>query len=254
MTEYSGGGDPAKSMALLWRQGDKPGRSGLGAERIIATGIELADAEGLTALTMRKVAEKLGVGAMSLYTHVPGRAELLDAMVDTVQAEAIRLEDPPGDWRARLETVARDNWAMLHKHPWLLQIATTRAVLGPVVITKYDYELRQIDGIGLSDVDMDAVLTLVLGYVQGSARASVDARESERRTGLSDEQWWALHAPLLGKLINERDFPVASRVGSAAGQAHQSAYDPDFAFEFGLAKVLDGIAAHLAQLPHGPGS
>src|ERR687893_1769658 len=86
-TEFTGTGDPARSIALLWREPGRAGRSGLGVDGIVAAAIELADAEGLGALTMRRVAERLGVGTMSLYTHVPAKGELLDLMLDTVLGE-----------------------------------------------------------------------------------------------------------------------------------------------------------------------
>jgi AcrR family transcriptional regulator len=188
---------------------------------------------------MRRVAEQLGVGTMSLYTYVPGKAELLDVMLDTVYAEPV----PPdgGAWRARLEHIARENFALYQRHPWLLQVATSRPVLGPNAIAKYDNELRAIDGIGLTDVEMDSVLTLVTGFVHGAARGAVEAAAAEQSTGVSDEQWWYAHAPYLDRISDPRRFPVAARVGTAAGEAHNAAYNPQHAFEFGLQRVLDGI-------------
>ncbi|MFC7716310.1 TetR/AcrR family transcriptional regulator C-terminal domain-containing protein [Nonomuraea recticatena] len=129
---------------------------------------------------MRRVAEKLGVGTMSLYTYVPGKPELLDVMLDTVYGETARPEDVPGGWRGRLEQIARENWALYLRHPWLLQVATSRPVLGPHTTAKYEYELRAIDGIGLSDVEMDSVITLVTGFVHGAARGPW--RRSRRRS------------------------------------------------------------------------
>src|SRR5690606_22725155 len=173
--EYSGKGDPARSLALLWRTSERVSRKGkpdLSVDRIVRAAIEVADTEGLQALSMRRVAERLGVGTMSLYTYVPG------------------------GWRARLELIARENWALYQRHAWLLQVATSRPVLGPNVTAKYDYELRAIDGIGLTDVEMDSVITLITGFVHGTARGAVEAAQAESRTGMSDEQWWAEHAPL----------------------------------------------------------
>ena len=78
--EYSGKGDPARSLALLWRTSERTSRKGkpdLNVDRIVRAAIEVADAEGLQALSMRRVAERLGVGTMSLYTYVPGKPERL---------------------------------------------------------------------------------------------------------------------------------------------------------------------------------
>jgi AcrR family transcriptional regulator len=246
-TEFTGGGDPARSMALLWRTSERVSRKGrpeLSVDRIVRAAIEVADIEGLAALSMRRVAERLGVGTMSLYTYVPGKAELIDVMLDTVYGETARPEDVPGGWRARLELVARENWELYRRHPWLLQVAaTSRPPLGPNLIAKYDYELRAVDGIGLTDVEMDAVVTLVGGFVHGAARGAAEAGQVARRTGVTDEQWWYATAPYLERGFDARRFPLAARVGAAAGEAHGAAYDPRHAFEFGLQRVLDGVEA-----------
>lgn len=242
-TEYSGTGDPARSLALLWRTREKASRKGgdLSVERIVRAAIEVADAEGLAALSMRRVAERLGVGTMTLYTHVPGKGELLDVMLDTVYGETARPEQVPGGWRGRLAQIARENFALYLRHPWLLQVATTRPPLGPNLIAKYEYELRAVDGIGLTDLEMDAVVTLVTGYVHGAARPAVEADQATRHTGMTEQQWWHAHAPYLEKVLDPRRFPLAARVGTTAGEEYQAAGDPARAFEFGLARLLDGV-------------
>ncbi|MDP4504622.1 TetR/AcrR family transcriptional regulator [Nonomuraea turcica] len=248
--EYSGKGDPARSLALLWRTSERTSRKGrpeLSVERIVRAAIDVADAEGLQALSMRRVAERLGVGTMSLYTYVPGKPELFDVMLDTVYGETARPEDAPGGWRGRLEQIARENWALYLRHPWLLQIAATRPVLGPNATAKYDYELRAVDGIGLTDLEMDSVITLITGFVHGAARGAVEAAQAESQTGMTDEQWWAAHAPFLSLIADPGRFPTAARVGQAAGEALNAAYSPEQAFEFGLQRVLDGIEALVSQ-------
>ncbi|MFG1707603.1 TetR/AcrR family transcriptional regulator [Nonomuraea sp. M3C6] len=244
--EFSGKGDPARSLALLWRTSERASRKGkpeLSVDRIVRAAIEVADAEGLQALSMRRVAERLGVGTMSLYTYVPGKPELFDVMLDTVYGETDRPEDVPDGWRARLEQIARENWHLYLRHPWLLQVAASRPVLGPNVTAKYDYELRAVDGIGLSDLEMDSVITLVTGFVHGAARGAVEAALAESQTGMTDQQWWAAHAPFLSRISDPSRFPTAARVGQAAGEALNAAYSPEHAFEFGLQRVLDGIEA-----------
>jgi AcrR family transcriptional regulator len=245
-TEYTGGGDPRRSIELLWgiqeraRRGPKPR---LTVERIVRAAIEVADAEGLGTLSMRHVADHLGVSVMSLYTYVPGKAELVDVMLDTVAGETARPAEVAGGWRARLEQLALENWALFHRHPWVLQLSTGRPPLGPNLIAKYDYELGAVDGIGLTDVEMDSVLTLVLDHVAGVARRAVEMAHAEQHTGVSDEQWWEASAPLLEKVFDAGRYPTAARVGAAAGEAYNAAYSPQHAFEFGLQRVLDGVGA-----------
>lgn len=253
MTEFTGGGDPARSIALLWgvakanRRGPKPG---LDVERVVRAAVGLADAEGLGALSMRRVAEQLGVGTMSLYTYVPAKAELIDLMLDRVIAEVVGGDDHAGDWRERLGRTARDSWALYRRHPWMLQVATARPPLGPNVMAKYEQELLAVEGIGLTDLEMDSVVTLVNGYVQGAARGAVEAAQVSQRTGMSDAQWWAASAPVLEQVIDGSRYPLAGRVGTAAGEAYGAASDPERAFAFGLERILDGIAAHLAAPRH----
>lgn len=247
---FASSGDPVRSMELLWgsreapRRGPKPG---LSVERIVRAAIEVADGEGLAALSMRRVAERLGVGAMSLYTYVPGKAELIDVMLDTAIGDARRpdadADEVGGGWRAKLEAVARGNWALFHRHPWLLQVvAVSRPPLGPNVIAKYDDELRAVDGIGLSEAEMDSVVGLVTGHAEAAARRAIEADRAVGRSGLSDEEWWRAYEPLLTRVFDRERFPTAARVGGAAG----GAFDAGQAFEFGLQRLLDGIEVLVA--------
>lgn len=245
-TEYTGGGDPRRSVELLWGVQDAPRRGPkprLTVARIVRAAVDVADVDGLAAVSMRRVAERLGVAAMSLYTYVPGKAELLDLMLDLVYGELAAPDRLDAGWRARLELVARENWRLYRRHPWLLEIATGRPPLGPNVIAKYDNELRAIEGIGLTDIEMDCVLTLVLGHVHGAARGVVDAAAAEQRTGMTDAQWWEAASPVLEKVFDGSRFPTAERVGAAAGEAYGAASAPEHAFEFGLQRILDGIEA-----------
>lgn len=247
-TESTGSGDPAKTIALLWRVRRPPKRGprhSLTSDQIVAAAIAIADADGdLAALSMRRVAESLGVGTMSLYTYVANRSELIEAMLDAAYGEAVaELADPPGDWRAGLRRIAAVDWAMYLRHPWMLQVFTGRPPLGPNAIAKYDRELRVLDGIGLGDVEMDSALTLVHTHVEGVARRKVEAARAGRRTGVTDGQWWEAAAPALAEVYEPGRFPVADRVGQAAGQAHQAAYDVEHEYAFGLDRLIAGIAA-----------
>jgi len=237
-------GHPARSVAVLWRTQERTSRKGkpaLNVDRIARAGIELADTAGIGALSMRRVADALGVGTMSLYTYVPGKSDLLDVMIDTVAGETARPTDASGGWRDRLAHVARENWALLHRHPWMLQVGKTRPPLGPMILDKYEYELAAIDGIGLTDVEMDSVLTLVLGHVEISARRAGDAARTVEQSGLTDAEWWSASAPLLERLVDGSRYPVAGRVGTAAGEAYNAASDPQHEFAFGLERILDGV-------------
>ncbi len=235
---------------MLWGS-DQPAQArgpkpSLTVQGIARAAIDLADSEGLDALSMRRVAERLGVGTMSLYTYVPGKAELVDVMLDAIHLETPG-EVPRGSWRQQLEATARDQWALARRHPWMLHIATSRARVGPGIIAKYVRELRIVEGLGRDDIEMDSIITLVNDYVAGAARSAINALDVERSSGMDDAAWWAATGPWLAKVLNPERYPVASRVGTTTGQHYQAVSDPDHAFEFGLQRVLDGIEALIQQ-------
>jgi hypothetical protein len=97
---------------------------------------------------------------------------------------------------------------------------------------------------------MDAALTHLLAFVQSTARTALDKEAAARDSAMSDAEWWAANAPLLARVFDPERYPLATRVGSAAGEAHQAAYDPDHAYAFGLRCVLDGFAALVAERTH----
>jgi AcrR family transcriptional regulator len=243
--------DPARGLALLWGSHGKPGRSGLTVRAVVSAAIELADARGLDAVSMRQVADALKVGTMSIYTHVPGKTELTDLMVDTVYGRLYEDADAPsrqvGGWRESLGFIARRNWDLYQHHPWLLEIVSARPVLGPNATLKYEAELRPLDNLGLTDVEMDSVLTLLLTHVEGTARAQASARRTQQESGMTDGEWWVTAAPLLDNVLNAKRFPVATRVGQSAGQAYQGASSPEHAFQFGLERILDGVALLISE-------
>jgi AcrR family transcriptional regulator len=245
--QRSGAGDPARTLQLLWRDPaavPRHGpRQGLSIDAVVDTATELADAEGLDGVTMRRVAQELGVVPMTLYTYVPGKAELLDLMLDAAYARMTRTDSSGRPWRQRLAAIAAENWDLFEAHPWAAEVSTIRPPLGPGQMAKYEHELGAFSGLGLDDVTVDDCLTCLLTFVQASARAAADARAGQRDSAMDDEQWWAANAPLLARVFDERAYPTAARVGAAAGAAHGSAYNPGHAYDFGLQRVLDGLAA-----------
>jgi AcrR family transcriptional regulator len=265
MAEFSGGGDPVRSMELLWGTGGAPARGpkpGLTVAGIVAAAIELADAEGLAALSMRRVGDRLGRSAMALYTYVPGKGELLDLMLDAALGE-LRADYPlAGGWRPALELAARDQWRLYQRHPWMLQVSGSRAGLGPNELAAYEAQVRLIDGLGLSGLDMTRTISVLSGYVRGAAKALADAAAAEQQTGISDADWWAARTPMLARLVDAGRFPVWTRLSQEHVFAQHdrpetgTPYTVQVAldsFEFGLQRVLDGIEAHISKIPARPG-
>jgi AcrR family transcriptional regulator len=246
-SQRTSAGDPARTLTLLWRDSTPaPSRGparGLDLDAVVAAATDLADRDGLDAVTMRRLAKELGVAAMTLYTYVPGKAELVDLMLDAAYQRLLLVDTTGRPWRQRLSEVAKENRALYQAHPWAAAVSTLRPPLGPGLMTKYDHELRALDGLGLSDVEMDDALTHLLSFVQANARAAADARAARIDSAMDDQTWWAANAHLLARVLDQDAFPLASRVGTAAGTAHGSAHDPDHAYHFGLDRLLDGLAA-----------
>jgi AcrR family transcriptional regulator len=249
-TEYTGGGDPQRSIELLWNLQERPRRGPkprLSVALIVAEATRSSDVDGLAALTMRRVADSLGVATMSLYTYVPSKAELIDLMMDAAHGELERPADLEGGWRAKLEFIAKATWELYHRHPWMLQVITSRPPLGPHTMAKYEYELSAVDGLNLTDLEMETVVSLITSYVQGAARNALDAAQLVQRTGMTDQQWWNATAPVLEKVVTAENFPLSGRVGSATGQEYGSAHASGHTFSFALSLVLDGIAAFIGS-------
>ncbi|MFF4261659.1 TetR/AcrR family transcriptional regulator [Streptomyces virginiae] len=249
--DRSGAGDPVRTMELLWRergqQPARPGRrgprQGLTVDAVVRAATELADEAGLAALTMRALAQRLAVTPMTLYTYVPGKAELLDIMLDEAYARMERrptgVRDP---WQTKVTRVAEDNRDLLARHPWIADLAVTRPPLGPGVIGKYDHELAAFDAIGLTDVEMDAALTHLLGFVHAHALGVAD--DAAHNSRQSQEDWWAVSEPLLSRVMDPERYPLAGRVGATV-----AAYQPRTLWAFGLRCVLDGLAHLIDSRP-----
>ncbi|MGO4612794.1 TetR/AcrR family transcriptional regulator C-terminal domain-containing protein [Nocardia sp. 2YAB30] len=231
-------------MSLLWRHELPPRPTGRGPKQtvsldaVVAAAIALADREDYAKVSIRAVAAELGLRPMSLYTYVPSKDALTVLMVDAVADEDVPI---PGDLspRERMAALARQVRAELIAHPWLLEVSPWRLVLGPGRMRRYERQLAAIEDIGLSDVGMDRVIAVLSEFATGNARVAVAAARDTRR--MSDARWWEVHGPLLGEVMPSSLFPLSSRVGAAVGELYQAPADPDGGFEYGLARLLDGI-------------
>ncbi|MFG1798410.1 TetR/AcrR family transcriptional regulator [Nocardia sp. NPDC049149] len=224
--------DPERAIELLWGARE-PDRPGLSLGRIVAAAIEVADAEGLGALSMRKVAERFGTTTMSLYRYVPGRAELVELMRDAVYGEAPLAPADGLGWRAGLERWARRAWGIYQRHPWLVDSAGSRRLPGPNIMAGYDHALDVAARGGLAPAQVFAVVNLVGGFVESVARQVGETAEVQRRTGISHERWWSERESLFERLDA---YPALSRLWESGGM--DEPLDP---FEFGLQRTLDGV-------------
>ncbi|AMW11193.1 TetR family transcriptional regulator [Streptomyces qaidamensis] len=243
-TETSGSGDIARTLELLWDTGRRPSRGpkpALTLDRIVEAAVQLADTEGLEGLSMRRVAAELGTGTMSLYRYVPGKGELLDLMLDRVQRPSENPADPGTGWRAALEALARATLALYRRHPWLLQVNQSRPILGPSALDGMEKVMTLIRPMGLSDPELVSAIIMIDGYVVGAARTQVYQQEAERRTGLTDAEFWQAQVPMLEKAMASGRYPVMASLS-------EDAFGTDFDhFEFGLQRILDGLEVLVAR-------
>lgn len=232
--------DRNRSVRLLWDTPAEPTRgpkAALSQARVVEAAIKVADAEGIEALTMRRVAETLGFTTMSLYRHVPGKSELLDLMVDAVWGETEHA--PKGPWREGLDFHARQMWAMYCAHPWLLQLTNARRMPGPNAMTRMDAAFAVVAELGLQPEEIVAVVTSVGQFVAGVGRTMADRILAERETGVSEEDWWNDRDELWEHFTPER-LPMMTHLWTSGGYER-----PLDEFEFGLARVLDGLAVFI---------
>ena len=227
---------------------------GLSRAEIVRAAIAVADAEGPEAISMRRIARELGAGAMSLYWHVASKEELLDRMLDAIEAE-IEVPEPTGDWRADLNVFAHRTRAALKRHRWAVEFIGSRPPSGPNDVRNLERLLSLIDGTGAeNDVRLvfgifNTVATFVMGAVMREAQEIRFQREQERaEANLTPEEIEALHQRYRQWFAAAGNFPHIARL-------MESGVDPDDPntreerFQFSLDCVLDGIAARLAAEP-----
>ncbi|MEV5691794.1 TetR/AcrR family transcriptional regulator C-terminal domain-containing protein [Micromonospora globbae] len=214
---------------------------GPGRDQVVATAVAIADAEGLHGLSMRRLAGQLGIPTMAIYRYVADREELVLFMIDKVMAD----NPPPAltpdrdGWRACLEAIARLHWAMYRRHTWLAQaVSFTRPLPAPHAMAHTEWMLRALDGRGL---DLSAQFTAsvtVANYVRGTAVNRAEEAQAEQDSGLTDAQWMEAQEERFGTVLADGRLPLMARFLTA----DDVVWNLDVLFEFGLQRLLDGLA------------
>jgi AcrR family transcriptional regulator len=226
--------------------------SALSRAEIVDAAIAVADAEGSDAVSMRRIAQVLRAGTMSLYWHVANKEQLLDLMLDTLIGE-FDVPEPSGDWREDLRTQARRERATLLRHAWVMDFIGGRPPLGPNTLLHLDRQLAALDGLDLGVEATMNILGTVQTYVMGSVlRETQEARvqRDQDQSGITPEEWEPARTAWRDRLAADGRFSRVVRFLDAR-------IDPDAAetrddrFELGLDCVIDGIAAKIAELSGG---
>lgn len=234
-----------RSLELLWglreppRRGPKPG---LSLERIVQAAIELADEDGLGALSMSRIAERVGFTTMSLYRYVEGKDELLMLMQDAAGGTPTPGVADDG-WRAGLERWARDYLLIFRRHPWLLEVPISGPPVTPNGLAWMDRGLRILGDTGLTHGHRLAVVQLLTGYVHGEAHFS---RELTRATVVGDYDL-TRYGRILRKVTDADRYPALYEMTSAGFFDEIGDYVDAEDFEFGLQRVLDGIEVFIRE-------
>lgn len=217
----------------------RPQKRGLSVERVVTAAIELADGDGLDALSMSRIAERLGFSTMSLYRHVRNKDELVALMVDfAVEPPSAADGDARAGWRAGLERWGWDLLAVVRRHPWLLEVPLPRLPFGPRRLVWLDRGLGALAETGLTADAKARVILLLNGYVFSEARTASEVEETA--PGGDTERAASDHGAVLFDVVDSDRYPAFHRAleegvfgGPGPGR------DADFAF--GLALILDGV-------------
>ncbi|MDG5481473.1 TetR/AcrR family transcriptional regulator [Mycolicibacterium gadium] len=222
-----------RALEILWHEPSPSTRSrGLSRERIVEAAVALADADGLAALSMARLAERLGCGTMSLYRHVANKDELVTFMLSTAPGP------PPivdaADWRGALTDWASGLWDVYHRHPWVLSAAAAGPPADPGQLAWLNAGLAALGPTGLSERDKLAAVMAMLHYVRGAAALHVEAAHVE-----------GPHYPdLLRRVVDVQRFPaLAAAVEAGVFDAADEDHLADF--HSGLRQLLDGVAARI---------
>jgi AcrR family transcriptional regulator len=204
----------------------------LSREVIVDAAIKVADAEGLDAASIRRVAARLGVRPMSLYTHIERKDDLLALMADQASAEALIGPGMPDGWRQALTAIAWRSRQVALRHPWVVDIAASNVALGPNGLRHLEESLTAIRELGLAPRAAFDVLTAVDKFVLG--HLNFEALDVQARLGDLTTQGY------VGALLASGEFPELSRALPALTTVTPASPD---AFERGLTWLLDGIEA-----------
>lgn len=232
-------------LDLLWAQSPQT-RSRVGPQlstrRVVAAAVAVADGEGLEAVSMARVAERLDAATMSLYRHVRNKDELVLLMLETAIGDP---PDPPGaggGWRTRLEGWASRLLERVQRHSWVLDLPLARMAIGPRRASWIDRGLASLGSTPLSEHEKAALVLLVNDFVFSHARLDAQLTRAAR----------AEAAPLLPRALDSRRYPDLAKA-LASGVFDDSPRNRTADFRFGLERILDGIEHLIAATTPAPG-
>lgn len=206
-------------------------RAPLSRERVVAAAVGLADEKGEAGVTMRAVAARLGVEAMSLYNHVAGREGILDGMVEAVFSE-IELPKIGGDWKQAMRDRAVSSRAALRRHPWAVPLMDSRRTPGPAILRHHDTVLGILRAGGFSIAMAGHAFSVIDSYLYGFVLQETAMPFSNR------EEFDEVAGDLMQALPGD-DHPHLAEL--VADYTRRPDYDYADEFDFGLELILDAL-------------
>ncbi|WP_329151486.1 TetR/AcrR family transcriptional regulator C-terminal domain-containing protein [Streptomyces sp. NBC_01456] len=221
---------------------------GLSRESVVRAGVRVADAEGLRALSMRRVAAEFGVSSMALYRHVTGKDALVLLMADAAFGEIELPEPAPDGWRERMEAGARLQWELYRRHPWLAHyLSITRPQPMPRAMALIEWTMARVTGI--DPVTLIHMAITLLNHVLATAAGFEDDMEAEQETGMDQNQWMASMEPVFEGILTSGAYPMYAGISGT----EEDVVNLESLFEFGLARLLDGMATLIERRGRGSG-
>ncbi|MFF0340900.1 TetR/AcrR family transcriptional regulator [Kribbella sp. NPDC004875] len=243
MTTEPNNPDLERSLTLLWSgrgRGRRGPRAQLSVERIAQAAVDIADADGLEALSMQRIAKELGYSPMSLYNHVPNKDMLLEVAAD------IGAGTPPDltgvdDFRQAVRSWVSALWSGLQQRPWMMRVPLDHASMGPHQLAWLEQLMRHLLAAGLAGREATVAALHLTGVVRGTAQISVNLT-SARKAGDGTPRPMTDVAHLLAGYLDTEQFPALTAV--LAGETAPPEVDEDglpFELSFGIDRFLDGV-------------
>jgi len=239
--------DLRRRSELLWEDRSRSTRGPKPAftpDDVVQAAIQIAEADGLAAVTMQAVSAQLGYTTMAIYRYFPNKDALLDAIVDAAMGSPPRASEPHGDWRADVARWAHAKRAMLCARPWLAELPFVAAPHGPNWLSWLEAVVDALSRTGLSAADTGQMLSIIDGYTRGASDTAVSLARARAR-GTSDAEWTAAVGADLGRAIGDARFPAFAALITAPSDGNPRTMEASF--DFGLQRVLDGIERYVAS-------
>ncbi|MFE3543625.1 TetR/AcrR family transcriptional regulator [Nocardia sp. NPDC059177] len=234
---------PPTTVELLWGTAARPKRGpkpALTLDGIVAAAIALVDAEGLSALSMQRLAERLGFTKMSLYRYVPGKEQLTALMLDAAIGEPPVFDAVPGDWRSGLRTWIDAIFARYRAHPWAIELTLGIRPFGPNEMGWTEAALTALDGTGLTGPERLDTIVLLNGHARSLAQVFASV------AGDAQLQFTDQFAAMM-TAAGDRYPAVSAAFAQEAAAVSAGSAEPGVAFAYGVERILDGLAVLIAD-------